>query len=283
MKSAFWMTGTIISFCLMAVAARELSESFSTLQVLAFRSLIGLLAVSLIIVVSKKTYLFTTALLPMHIGRNLFHFGGQYGWFIGIGLLPLAEVFALEFTVPIWTVLIAALFLKETITLRKSIAITLGLIGVMVILKPGKDILDASAFIVLAAAVGYAVSHTMTKSLSKTEHPLSILFYMCFIQLVVGVLLVRTNWILPTAMEWVWLLAVGLTALSAHYCIANAMKAAEAGVVVTLDFLRLPLIAIFGVMLYQEAFDVTLMIGAGLMLIGNLINLYKPRKPNTAQ
>lgn len=277
MKAALWMSGTIFSFCLMAVAARELSAHLSTMQILAFRSLIGLLVVTLIILWSKKTYLFATVRLPLHIGRNLFHFGGQFGWFLGIGLLPLAEVFALEFTVPFWTVLIAALFLNEKITRRKIGAVALGLIGVLVILKPGKEILDLAALIVLAAAIGYAISHSMTKSLSKTEQPLTILFYMCFIQLWLGVALVGTDWVLPNPMEWLWLLAVGLTALTAHYCIANAMKAAEAGVVVTLDFLRLPLIAVFGVVLYEEPFEISLMMGAGLMLAGNLLNLYKPK------
>ncbi|NVO04696.1 MAG: DMT family transporter [Rhodoferax sp.] len=271
------MTGSLASFCLMAIAGRELAGTISTLQILFCRGLIGLLLVSLVILQRRRYALFQTRRLKLHLGRNLFHFVGQYGWFVGIGLLPLAQVFALEFTTPLWTLLISCLVLKESLTLRKVAAILLGSLGVVLMLNLGTTTVSAASLYVVAAAIFYSLAYVATKSLSATEDPLTILFYMCLLQLPVGVLFGVNSFVSPTAMQWCWLSLIGLTALSGHFCITRAMQTTDASVVVTLDFLRLPLIAGVGVLVYRETFNPMLVVGAALMLLGNLANLYKPR------
>ena len=273
MNVVLWMMGGLVSLSLMAIGARELAGQITTFQILFFRSVISLIVITLIIYKSKKTRLFSSKRIKLHIVRNVFHFVGQYGWFLGLGLLPLAHVFALEFTVPLWTLVIAAQFLKEDITIRKVIAVLFGVAGVYIILKPGIEIVDSASIIVLIAAIGYSVSHVTTKALSNTEDSLTVLFYMCLIQLPIGFLFTMNDWVLPDSHQCFWLSIIGITALTAHYCITNAMKLAEAGIVVTLDFLRLPLIAVVGVIFYSEAFDVAVILGASLMFFGNLINL----------
>lgn len=280
LKAALWMMGAIIAFSLMAVGARELAGEINVFQILFFRSVMGLVIVSVLILSTGQRNLFVTRRVNLHIGRNIFHFAGQYGWFLGIGLLPLAEVFALEFTVPIWTVLIASVFLKEYLTARKLTAILVGVIGVLVIIRPGAQILDVASMIVLASAACFGVSYVATKGLSSSESSLTVLFYMCLIQLPVSLLFTVGHWIEPTPLQWLWVSIVSVAALGAHYCVTRAMKLAEAGVVVTLDFLRLPLIAAVGVVFYSEAFDIALILGAALMLIGNLINLHRPGASN---
>lgn len=277
MRAFLWMTGALVSFCLMAIGGRELAGGINTFQILLSRSVIGLLVVSAIIWKTGRPELFRTQRLKLQVGRNLFHFVGQYGWFLGLGLLPLAQVFALEFTTPLWTLLIAALFLKEKLSARKAVAIALGSIGVVLILNPGGDIVNPAALYVLGAAVCYALSYVATKALSTTEAPLTILFYMCLVQLPLGLLLSASHFVLPTPLQWVWLTLIGLSALSAHFCLTHAMKTAEVSVVVTLDFLRLPLIGVVGMALYGEGFKPMLLVGAALMLVGNLVNVYKPR------
>ena len=129
------MTGALVSFCLMAIGGRELAGGVNTFQILLTRSVIGLLVVSALILRSGRLERFRTQRAGLHLGRNLFHFAGQYGWFLGLGLLPLAQVFALEFTTPLWTLLIAAVLLKEALSVRKLVAIALGSLGVVVILN----------------------------------------------------------------------------------------------------------------------------------------------------
>ncbi len=272
MNTVLWMMGTLASFSFMAIAARELSGTIDTFQILFFRSLLGLVIISLLISTKKDLSLFSTSRLKQHLARNITHFGGQYGWFLGLSLLPLATVFALEFTVPLWTAIIAAIFLKERITLRKASAILLGLLAVCIIVNPGNDIFDYSAFIVLLAAIFYALAYVSSKSLTNTEHPMTMLFYMCLIQLPMGLVFTLFNWHTPNATEWAWLLLVGITALTAHYCITRSMQLSEVSIVVTLDFLRLPLIALVGIVFYAEDFQISIIVGGGLMLLGNLIN-----------
>ena len=273
MNTVLWMMGTLASFSFMAIAARELSGTIDTFQILFFRSLLGLIIICLLIFAKKDLSLLSTTRLKQHFARNITHFGGQYGWFLGLSLLPLATVFALEFTVPLWTAIIAAIFLKERITAKKACAILLGLVAVAIIVNPGNDIFNYASLIVLAAAIFYALAYVSSKSLTNTEHPMTILFYMCLIQLPLGLVFTLLNWHTPNFIQWAWLLLVGVTALTAHYCITRAMQLSEVSIVVTLDFLRLPLIALVGIVLYAEDFQISIIVGGALMLLGNLINV----------
>ncbi|WP_201594693.1 DMT family transporter [Psychrobacter fulvigenes] len=273
-RSTLWMIGALTSFCLMAVGARELNGQISVFQILFFRSIVGLLVLLPIILLSKKRGFLFPKRLNLHIVRNLFHFAGQYGWFLGIGLLPLATVFAIEFTVPFWTIIISYLFLKESITVKKIIAVLLGILGVIVIVQPSLEVAHYGSLIVLGAAICYAFSHVATKSLSNTEHPLTIIFMMCLIQAPLGLLLFIEGWTTPVGVEWLWLTIIGLTALSAHYCMTKAMQYAEVTFVVTMDMFRLPLISLIGVLLYAEHFSVALVLGMLLIVAGNSVNIY---------
>lgn len=279
-RSTLWMIGALTSFCLMAVGARELNGQISVFQILFFRSIVGLLVLLPIILLSKRRGFLFPKRLNLHVVRNLFHFAGQYGWFLGIGLLPLATVFAIEFTVPFWTIIISYLFLKESITVKKIIAVLLGILGVIVIVQPSLEVARYGSLMVLGAAICYAFSHVATKSLSNTENPISIIFMMCLIQAPLGLLLFIKGWTTPAGIQWLWLVIIGVTALSAHYCMTKAMQHAEVTFVVTMDMFRLPLISLIGVLLYAEHFSVALILGMLLIVAGNSVNIYgKENRP----
>lgn len=277
-RSVFWMIGALSSFCLMAIGARELNNQINVFQILFFRSIVGLLVLLPIIFLSKllsnKASFSSPKRIKLHLVRNLFHFAGQYGWFLGIGLLPLATVFAIEFTVPFWTIIISYLFLKESITIKKVIAVLLGILGVIVIVQPSLDVAHYASLIVLGAAICYAFAHVSTKSLSNTDSPITIIFMMCLIQAPLGLLLFIEGWTTPVGSQWLWLVIIGVTALSAHFCMTKAMQYAEVTFVVTMDMFRLPLISIIGVLLYSESFSVALVSGMLLIVAGNSLNIY---------
>jgi drug/metabolite transporter (DMT)-like permease len=214
--------------------------------------------------------------LKLHSLRNGFHFLGQYAWFIGIALLPLADVFALEFTAPLWTILIAAWFLNEQLSKQKAVALLLAMVGVILIVKPSSELFNPVSLIVLFAALCYSVAYVSTKALTSSEHILTILFLMNAMQLPMALPFSIYYWVRPDLLQLVWLTVIGVTALSAHYCLTSAMKVADASTVVMLDFLRLPLIMLVGILLYQEPLRIELLIGAGLMLLANLLTLVKP-------
>ena len=278
-----WMSGALMSFCILAIGARELSGELSIAQSLFIRSAIGLIFLSGVYFcqsrffnvekLKTRTKQSRVKIGKLHVFRNVFHFIAQYGWFLGIGLLPLAEVFALEFTVPIWTLIIASFFLDEKVTMNKLIAIFLGTLGVVAIVQPGYALIDYASIIVLGSAVCFAIAHTTTKSLARTESPLIILLFMCLVQLPIGLFFSLPHWVWPQGEQWLWLTVIGLSALAAHYCLANAMKYAEVTTIITLDFFRLPLIALVGVIFYHEAFELPLLIGGALMLMANLVGV----------
>lgn len=270
--AALWMSGALLSFMTLAVAGRELSTQLNTFQILFFRSLIGLGIVSLLLT-SRGWGQIRTRMPGLQIVRNLAHFGGQFGWFYGLAFIPLAEVFAIEFTGPIWTAFWAALLLGERLTRPRLITILLGMVGLIIILRPGLQGVHPAAVAVLASAVGFALAHTLTRRLAQNDTPLCILFYMTLIQLPLGLIPSLTNWVTPAVALWPWLLLVGLGALSAHYCVTRALVLADVTVIMPMDFLRLPLIAVVGALFYQEAFDPLVLLGAGVMLLGNWINL----------
>lgn len=278
-RAAAWMVGALVSFLAMAIAGRELSKlGLSTFQILFFRSVIGLLVIGAL-VLHTGAALLRTQRFGEHVWRNLAHFGGQFGWFFALAAMPLAEVFAIEFTIPIWTALLAALFLGERLTPPRIVALALGLAGVLLVLRPGAALLQPAALAALGGAMAYATSYLFTKRLAGTEAPLAVLFYMTVVQLPLGLVGALPQW---RALDWAqapWLLVVGVTALTAHYCLTRALRLAEMSVVLPIDFLRLPLVAVVGYLLYGETVGLMALAGALLIVAANVINLRaaKPR------
>jgi len=276
-RAAFWMSGALFSFMLMAISGRELSAELDTYHILFFRSVIGVFLIGALIA-HKRPHRLKTNHLMRHGLRNIAHYAGQYGWFYGLAYISLAEVIAIEFTTPIWTALFAFFLLGERLTVARLIALIFGFSGLLMILRPTTEGLNPAALAVLAGAVGYAFSYIQTKSLSATDAPLTILFYMTLMQLPFGLVPSLLDWQWPSWTMIPWVILVGVTAMTAHYCMTRAFKLADATVVVPMDFLRLPLIIWVGFMFYQEVIDIWVIAGAVVMFIGNLINVRAEQK-----
>ena len=270
---SIWMAGALLSFMAMALGGRETAGELNTFQILFFRSIIGLLLIIVLLHRSGWAQI-KTSNFSIHLIRNIAHFGGQFGWFYGIAYISLAEVFAIEFTVPIWTAIAAAIILGEKLTPTRVLAIALGITGIMIILRPGAGLISIPALAVLGGAFGFALTHALTKKLTHDCTPLCILFYMIVVQLPLGFFPSLENWTWPSAYSWFWLVILGITAMSAHYCVTRALKLADATVVVPMDFLRLPLIALVGFAFYGETIDIWLVVGAATILVGILLNIH---------
>lgn len=277
-RAALWMVGTLLSLLGMAIAGRELSSGLSTFQILFFRSAVGLVVIGLVVLRIGPRQL-VTGRPWMHVLRNLAHFAGQFGWFFAIAAIPLAEVFAIEFTMPLWGGLLAAAFLGERLTRKRLFALVLGLAGVALILRPGLAIVHPAAVAALLGAMAFAAAHVTTRRLTRTESALAILFYMSLIQFPLGLAGAALHW-QPLALAHLpWILVVGLTSLSAHFCLTRALTLADVSVVLPMDFLRLPLVAVIGFWWYGERVDALVAAGTALILLGNGINLRYSQAP----
>ena len=272
-QAFFWGMGAVLAFCLLAVSTRELDRAIPVQEIVMFRALIGLIITGVIILSMRRLELFRTRRPGMQLLRHSSHFIAQCGWLFGIGYLTLADVFALEFTVPVWVALIAAIFLRERLTRNRVIAIMLGLTGVVIIVNPTSGIIEPAALVVLGAAIFYAIAHSANKSLASSETALGIVFYMSLIQFPLGVVLSAPVLVMPNGVEWVWLGIIGVCALSGHYAMTRSMQLADVSFVMTVDFLRLPIIAVIGVLFYLEPLQLSLLVGAAIILAGNMINV----------
>ena len=272
-----WMGGALFSFLSMAIAGRELSVELNTFQILFFRSIIGLLIVSLILS-RLGWHQVRTGQLRLHIVRNITHYVGQFGWFFAISLIPLAQVFAIEFTIPIWTAVLAPFLLGERLTPARGLVVAIGFAGILIILRPGMVPFELGAVSALIAAVGYALSHTLTKKITRTDTPLAVIFYMTVIQLPMGAVPSLIDWTTPSLAMAPWLFLVGATALSAHYCVARAFAHADAMVVIPMDFLRLPMVALLGLTFYGEPLDPWVLAGAAVIFAAIFLNIVSERR-----
>jgi drug/metabolite transporter (DMT)-like permease len=274
------MAGWLTLMLIVAVAGRETTRELNVFQIMEVRSLLGFLMLYPLVQLNGGFAAMKTARPLQHIGRNLIHYAAQLGWFFALTLIPLGQVVAIEFTMPIWTAILAASFLGERMNLAKILAVALGLLGVAIIVRPSTAGIDPGQLIALGAAVGFGTSIAMMKSLTRTESTLQIIFWMLVIQSAAGFFPSLYVWQWPSAAVWGWIVVIAFCGTFSHYCMARAMLYADATVVVPMDFLRVPLTALAGWLIYAERLDMFTVLGAALILTGNLLNLRSsPRVP----
>jgi drug/metabolite transporter (DMT)-like permease len=275
------MGGALVCFSLMAVAVRELLDTMGTFEILFFRASISFLMV-LAVLPRYGVAALRTHRLGLHAGRNVLHFGGQAAWVYAIGVLPLATVFAIEFTMPVWTALLATLLLGERLNQGRIVMLALGLAGILIILRPGLAVVHPGALATLAAAIAFASVMVATKRLAATDSPLAVLFYMSVVQIPLGLATALPGWVAPTAADVPWIIAVGGAGFGSHYCLTRAFMHADATFVVPLDFLRLPLIAVVGALLYGEPIELPTLFGAAVICAGIYYSLTRERPARPA-
>jgi drug/metabolite transporter (DMT)-like permease len=267
------MAGWLALMLIVAIAGRETTRELNVFQIMELRSILGFLMLYPLVRSNGGLAAMRTSRPLQHIGRNLIHYAAQLGWFFALTLIPLGQVVSIEFTMPIWTAILAVGFLGERMTVRKIAAIVLGVVGVIVIVRPATGDINPGQLIALGAAVGFGISVAMMKSLTRTETTLTIIFWMLVIQSAAGFLPSLYVWKWPTAYAWGWIVVIAFCGTFSHYCMARAMLYADATVVLPMDFLRVPLTATAGWLIYSERLDMFTVLGAALILTGNLLNL----------
>lgn len=269
------MTGAIASFSLLAVAGREVSPELDTFEIMLFRSGMGLILVAMVLAAQRRLGEARPRRFGLHVLRNLVHFAGQNLWFFALTVLPLAQVFALEFTSPLWVILLAPVFLGERLTKRGLLAGLIGFGGVLLVARPEFGNLHPGLVAAALCAICFAVTSLLTKRLTRTQPVIAILFWLNALQLVFAAVIVGWDGQVPvpTLAQAPWLLLIGVTGLAAHWCLTSALDAAPASTVMPMDFARLPVIAVVGWAAYGEALDPLVFVGAALILGGNLLGL----------
>lgn len=274
-KAALWMLGAIASFSLMAIGGRAAQTELNTFELMFWRSLIGFALI--VILIRWRTGSLRTARTgqwKLHATRNVFHFAGQNLWFYGLIMLPLSQLVALEFTMPIWVVLLAPLFLPEHLTVQKILITIIGFIGVLVVAQPGVQPLTMGHAAGVGAAIGFAINLIFTRKIMRHDPVLCVLFWMTLSQGAMALVLsVMNGFTWPSMAILPWLIVVAITGLTAHFSLTTALGLAPAMQVAPMEFARLPIITLVGLYIYGEALDPFVFLGAAIIFGANLWNL----------
>jgi len=283
LKAALWMIGAIFSFSSMAVAGRQIADSHDTFEIMMYRSFIGLGILCMFLTYSQRWREITTHRFGMHIARNVVHFSGQNLWFYAITVIPLAQVFTLEFTSPIWVIVLAPFLLNEAINRSKMLSAVLGFIGVLIVARPTPETIDWGVACAAFAAFFFALTYIFTRNLTQTVSVACILFWMTAIQAILGIITVTADFevTLPTLTTTPWLLIVAVAGLLAHFCISTALTIAPATVVVVFEFGRLPFIFVVGWLLYDEDIELWVVLGALLIFSAIYLNVWSETRAAT--
>ena len=284
-KAALWMGAAILSFSAMAVAGRELLADMNTFELMLYRSVVGFVIVCAIMACRPAGFaLIRTRNLRLHLLRNAVHYTGQNLWFYAISLIALSQVVAIEFTNPIWVAVLAPFLFGEKLTRARLAAAVLGFLGVLIVAQPGASAFGVGQVAVAVAALLYALNTIYTKQIMRHDHVLTVLFWMTLLQGAASLLLSLPGGIpIPPAQDLVFILVVGLTGVSAHYALTSALAWAPATIVAPMDFARLPIIALVGMLVYGETVSPWVALGAVIIVVANLINLRDgARRPRVA-
>ena len=277
------MIGAIGSFTSMAVAARALVAELDTFEIMLYRSVIGIAIVLTIGGLSGTLGQINRRAIRIHLIRNISHFAGQNLWFFAIPLIPLAQVFALEFTSPIWAIFLAVFILGERLTRVTILAAALGFVGILIITRPWEVSLSPGVIAAALAAIGFAGSAVFTRLLTRTDTITCILFWLTVMQAAFGLVLAAYDGdvAVPSPALWPWVLVVAVAGLVAHFCLTKALSLAPAAVVMPVDFARLPVIAVVGLVLYSEPIEAVVILGAVIIFGANYLNILSESRKNS--
>ena len=275
-KAVMFMSGAIVSFSAMAVAGRAISFELDTFEIMMYRSIVGICVVLILGRMFGTLGQITKRNLGTHFIRNISHFAGQNLWFYAITVVPLAQVFALEFTSPLWVLLLSPLLLNERWTQMRVLAGVMGFVGILIVTRPTGQSVNIGVIAAALSAIGFAGSAIFTKRLTRTETITCILFYLTVMQLAFGVICAGYDGdiAMPSLDTLPWLVLIGFAGLLAHFCLTTALSLAPATVVMPVDFIRLPVIAMVGMLVYAEAIDMWVFIGAAIIFTGNYMNIW---------
>ena len=276
LRGCLWMTGAIASFTVMAIAGRAVSLDLDTFEIMFFRSIIGIVIVLSVAGLAGRLGDITRRQLGVHAARNLFHFAGQNLWFYSITVIPLAQVFALEFTLPFWVMVLSTVILAERLTPNRVAAALVGFVGILIVTRPSPETAHIGQLTAALAAIGFAGSAVFTRLLTRTEKITCILFWLTVMQAVFGLICagIDGDIALPAADSMPWVVLIAIAGLVAHFCLTTALSLAPATVVMPIDFARLPVIAIVGMALYAEPLDPLVFLGALFIFGANYANIW---------
>jgi drug/metabolite transporter (DMT)-like permease len=262
-RAAAWMVAAAVSFALMTWAIRELAPIAAS-EVIFLRSLVGLLVV-LPWLRFPEGRLLRRPRMGVFCLRAGLSYAAMLAWFYAIQNVVLADAVALQFTLPLFTILFAIIVFKEPVGIRRWAATVIGFAGALIIIRPGFAAIDGATMLVIVSSATYAASNMAVRYLARREQAQTLVFYLHALTLPMALVGAIPFWIWPGWADLPWIIVLGITGTTAHYCFARSMAIADASVVMPFDYLRLPMLAAVGYFAYSESTSVWTWVGAAVI------------------
>jgi drug/metabolite transporter (DMT)-like permease len=276
LKACIWMLGAVVSFSAMALAGRAVSVDLDTFVIMTYRSLVGVVVIATMIFASGGVRRIQTDRFGLHLIRKVCHFTGQNLWFYALTLIPLAQLFALEFTTPLWVLILSPLLLSERLTRVRILVALIGFLGVLIVTRPMMGSISAGTLTAASSAIFFAGSILFTRKLTADQTTLTILTWLVGLQAVFGIICAGIDGDIaaPSLAMTPFIIIIGFVGLLAHACLVQALSLAPVMLVVPIDFLRLPLIAVLAMILFGEHLDPWVFVGAAIIFGANYTNIW---------
>jgi drug/metabolite transporter (DMT)-like permease len=264
LRGAAWMTATAFGFAAVLAAVRDLSATLPTFELVFLRNLIGL-AIAAPAAMRCRGAPIRTRKLGLHGLRALFTYFGMLASFYALSRMPLADASALQFLIPLFAMLGAALVLREPVVGPRLLAAAVGFAGALVIIRPGFAAFDLAALIMVASSACYAAEWIVVRVATRTESAAAIVFHLNLLMLPASLAPALLVWVTPSLGDLPALLALGLVGWFAIFAQARAVASAETSVIMPFDFLRLPFAALLAFVLFDEVPDHWTWVGAAII------------------
>jgi len=267
LRGALWMLFSGVCYVASATLARHLGDGYSVFEITFIRAVIAVALIAPILVRSGNRK-FHTSHIGLHVVGGLFAYLAVLFWFYAATRMPVAEFFALQFATPLFTLALALLVLRERVGGANWIATLVGFAGVLVILRPGAIEVSLGALAALASTVGYASVNTVIKVLSRTESSVVIVFYVNLLMVPLSLPMAVVEWRMPGLSDAVLIGGMAVFSTVAFLAVARAISVADARVVQPINFLRMPIAALFGLVFFGEFPDLWTWVGAFIIFAG---------------
>ncbi len=265
LRGIVWLSVGAFLFSVVDVFVKSLGGRFDPLQISFFRYGCGFIFLIPLFLKLGVGNLGTTR-LPTHILRMCLAFVAQFGIFVTVIHMPLADATAFMFSKPLFTTLIAVFVLSEAVSGRRWTATIVGFIGVLVLVQPGAGAIDPYALVAIGASFTFAYANVLIRLLSKTEPTGRILFYYHVGGVIVFALPAYWTWVTPVGIEWLKMVGIGALTTVGVFCYMRAFAVGEANAVGPSENLRLIYAALFGFFLFGEVPSIWTAAGAVIIV-----------------
>ena len=279
MRGVVLMCFSTVAFAVMHASVRFVSAELPPFQIAFFRNLFGL-AFLLPLLIGAGFAQMRTKRIGLHALRGLINIAAMLMFFTSLSIAPLAKVTALSFTAPIFAAVLSVVFLRERFRLYRWIAILVGFLGMLIILRPGFIALETGAMLAAGAAMFWAVAMIIIKLLSRTESSVAIVAWMGIFLCVFSIGPALWVWQTPTLSNLVWLAFIGMCGSIGQVALSQSFKETEPTAVLPFDFLKLIWATILGAWLFGEFPDALTFIGAMVIFSAGLFISHRERRQN---